>query len=244
MIAAGLTDKGKRRKDNQDNYYINVIHSDEQAMCVVCDGMGGAKSGNVASDMTLTIFVSEVKKRMLPKMSISYMRAICNEAIRTANTYTYNKSLEDELLSGMGSTVVSAIADKKDVCIMNVGDSRAYLINRDGVMQISTDHSVAQEMLRRGELTAEEAKHHPSRNYITRAVGTERTINPQFYEVHPQKGDVILLCTDGLSNMVEDSDLANEVMSGRSPQECVKRLVAMANDRGGPDNITVTLLAF
>ena len=93
-------------------------------------------------------------------------------------------------------------------------------------------------------LTAEEAKHHPSRNYITRAVGTERTINPQFYEVHPQKGDVILLCTDGLSNMVEDSDLANEVMSGRSPQECVKRLVAMANDRGGPDNITVTLLAF
>lgn len=244
MIASGLTDKGKRRKDNQDNYYINVIHSNEQALCVVCDGMGGAKSGNVASDMTLTIFVSEVKKRMLPKMSISYMRAICTEAIRTANTYTYNKSMEDELLSGMGSTVVSAIADKNDVCLMNVGDSRAYLINSDGVMQLTTDHSVAQEMLRRGELTAEEAKHHPSKNYITRAVGTERTINPQFYEVHPQKGDVILLCTDGLSNMVEDSDLASEVMSGRTPQECVKRLVALANDRGGPDNITVTLLVF
>lgn len=244
MIAAGLTDTGRRRKDNQDNYYINVIHSDEQALCVVCDGMGGAKSGNVASDMTLTIFVSEVKKRMLPKMSLSYMRAICNEAIRAANTYTYDKSITDELLSGMGSTVVAALADKKDVCIMNVGDSRAYLINSDGVMQITTDHSVAQEMLRRGELTAEEAKHHPSRNYITRAVGTEKTIKPQFYEVHPQKGDVILLCTDGLSNMVDENDLSAEVLSGRAPVECVKRLVALANDRGGPDNITVTMLVF
>ena len=239
----GLTDPGCVRPQNQDVYQIEKLDA-TSALFVVCDGMGGAKSGNVASDMTLTIFVSEVKKRMLPKMSISYMRAICTEAIRTANTYTYNKSMEDELLSGMGSTVVSAIADKNDVCLMNVGDSRAYLINSDGVMQLTTDHSVAQEMLRRGELTAEEAKHHPSKNYITRAVGTERTINPQFYEVHPQKGDVILLCTDGLSNMVEDSDLASEVMSGRTPQECVKRLVALANDRGGPDNITVTLLVF
>ena len=244
MIAAGLTDTGKRRKANQDNYYINVIHSDEQALCVVCDGMGGAKSGNVASDMTLTIFVSEVKKRMLPKMRSSDMKAIMNEAIRTANPYTNDKSLEDELYSGMGSTVVAACADKNDVCVMNVGDSRAYLINRDGVMQITTDHSVAQEMLRRGELTPEEAKHHPSRNYITRAVGTEKSISPQFYEVRPQKGDVLLLCTDGLSNMVEDSDLMAEVMSGRTPQETVRRLVAMANDRGGPDNITVTLLVF
>ncbi len=244
MIAAGLTDTGRRRKDNQDNYYINVIHSDDQALCVVCDGMGGAKSGNVASDMTLTIFVSEVKKRMLPKMSISYMRAICNEAIRTANTYTYDKSLEDELFSGMGSTIVAALADKNDVCLMNVGDSRAYLINRDGVMQITTDHSVAQEMLRRGEITLEEAKHHPARNYITRAVGTEKNISPQFYEVRPRPGDVILLCTDGLSNMVDEAELCTEVLSGRPPQECARQLIALANEHGGPDNITVTLLMF
>lgn len=244
MIAAGLTDIGKRRKDNQDNYYINVIHSDEQALCVVCDGMGGAKSGNVASDMTLTIFVSEVKKRILPKMSMSYMRAITNEAIKTANTYTYGKSLEDDLFAGMGSTIVSACVDKDDVCVMNVGDSRAYLINSQSITQISSDHSVAQEMLRRGELTPEEAKHHPSRNYITRAVGTERTINPQFYEVRPQKGDVLLLCTDGLSNMVDDSDLQAEVTSGRPLAECAQRLITLANERGGPDNITVTLLMF
>ncbi|MBQ5972626.1 MAG: Stp1/IreP family PP2C-type Ser/Thr phosphatase [Oscillospiraceae bacterium] len=244
MIATGSTDVGKRRPDNQDNYYINVVHGDGQALCVVCDGMGGARSGNVASDMTLTIFVAEVKKRMLPRMSMSYMRAIVSEALRTANAYTFSKSLEDEAFSGMGSTIVAALVDGDDACVMNAGDSRAYLVGAKAIRQVTTDHSVAQEMVRRGELTPGEARRHPSRNYITRAVGTERTILPQLYELRPDYGDVLLLCTDGLYNMVEDAEIYAEVSSGRPLAECAKRLIALANERGGPDNITVTLLKF
>ena len=152
MDCIGATDTGRRRKDNQDNFYFGILANDNRGFCVICDGMGGAKSGNVASDMTLSIFCAEVKKRILPKMSLSYMKAIMTEAIRAANSYTFKKSQEDERFSGMGSTIVAVLTSNLDACVMNVGDSRAYLLSDQTIRQITTDHSVAQEMVRRGEL--------------------------------------------------------------------------------------------
>jgi serine/threonine protein phosphatase PrpC len=243
MIAVGATDKGRRRKDNQDNYYINVLHSEKQALCIICDGMGGARAGNVASDMALTIFAAEVKKRRKPGMSAAYMKAIMREALKIANDSTYEKSNEDEAYRGMGSTIVAIMVDEPDCCIMNVGDSRAYLVSRREIKQITSDHSMAEEMVKRGELTPKAARVHPAKNYITRAVGTEPGIEAEFYEKRLEPGDIILLCSDGLSNMLEDDEILFEVVSGGDIATCPERLIDIANERGGPDNITVVLLA-
>ena len=242
MDCIGATDTGRRRKDNQDNFYFGILANDNRGFCVICDGMGGAKSGNVASDMTLSIFCAEVKKRVLPKMSLSYMKAIMTEAIRAANSYTFKKSQEDERFSGMGSTIVAVLTSNLDACVMNVGDSRAYLLSDQTIRQITTDHSVAQEMVRRGELTAEEALTHPSRNYITRAVGTECSVDPQFYDLKLKPDDILLLCSDGLYNTVKDQQILHIVSSGSPLSSCAHDLIQRANDNGGPDNITVTIM--
>ena len=243
MIAVGATDKGRRRKDNQDNYYINVIHSEKQALCIICDGMGGARAGNVASDMALTIFAAEVKKRRKPGMSTAYMKAIMRDAVTIANDLVYEKSNNNEIYRGMGSTIVAIMVDEPDSCIMNVGDSRAYIISRREIKQISCDHSVAEEMIKRGELTPKAARLHPAKNYITRAVGTDPDIEAEFYEKKLEPGDIILLCSDGLSNMLDDDEILFEVTLGGDITTCPERLIDIANERGGPDNITAVLFA-
>ena len=243
MTAVGATDKGRRRRDNQDNYYIDVRHGDAQAFLVVGDGMGGAKAGNVASDMTVSLFPAEVRKRQKPGMTVAYMRAVMGEAIQNANRLTFEKSNEDIVYSGMGSTVVAALVDGSDACILNVGDSRAYHITQGGIAQITSDHSVAEEMIRRGELTPEQARLHPAKNYITRAVGTEPEVEPEFFDRRVESGDILLLCSDGLSNMLLDEEILFEIRSGAEFSTCPERLIQIANDRGGPDNITVVLLS-
>lgn len=241
MTAVGATDKGRRRRDNQDNYYINVLHSEDQALCVVCDGMGGANAGNIASDMSLTIFAAEVKKRTKPGMGIAYMRALMGEAISRTNLLTYQKSVESAECAGMGSTIVALMADGSEACVMNVGDSRAYLVTPDEIRQITADHSMAEEMVRRGELSRSAARNHPARNFITRAVGTEGTVAPDFFELTLDPGARLLLCSDGLTNMVDDEEILFEVNAG-GLADCPERLIALANERGGPDNITVVIL--
>ena len=243
MTAVGATDIGRRRKDNQDNYYIDVRHNDQQAFLVVCDGMGGAKSGNIASDMAVNLFAAEVKKRQKPGMSFAYMRGVMAEAIQNANRMTYEKSNEDADCTGMGSTMVAVLVDGSDACFLNVGDSRAYHITKNGISQVTSDHSVVEEMIRRGELTPAQARQHPAKNYITRAVGTEAEVEPEFFERCVEPGDILLLCSDGLSNMVLDEEILFELRANPELSTCPKRLIQIANDRGGPDNITVVLLA-
>lgn len=243
MEAVGATDRGKRRRDNQDSFYIDVLHDRKQALCVLCDGMGGARAGQVASDMTVTIFAAELKKRQKPGMTAEYMRSIMTEAIDSTNAQTFEKSNESEKYFGMGTTIVAAMTDGSDAVVMNVGDSRAYRINSREIRRITNDHSVAEEMVRRGELTPIEARSHPTKNYITRAVGTEPIVTPEFYTLRLEPKDVILLCSDGLSNMIEDDEMLFEVVSGGALADCPERLINIANDRGGPDNITVVLLA-
>ena len=242
MLAVGATDKGRRRKNNQDNFYIDVQHGERQALLIVGDGMGGAKSGDVASNMTVTLLAAEVRKRQKPGMTVNYMRALLRDAVCTANRLTYEKSGEDDAYAGMGSTVVAAFVDGSDACLMNIGDSRAYHISHGTIRQITNDHSVAEEMVRRGELSPAQARMHPARNYITRAVGTEPDVEPEFYELRVEAGDILLLCSDGLSNMLLDDEILFEIRSG-DLSTCPDRLIRTANDRGGPDNITAVLLA-
>ena len=210
---------------------------------MVCDGMGGAKSGNIASDMAVNLFAAEVKKRQKPGMSFAYMRDVMAEAIQNANRLTYEKSNEDADCTGMGSTMVAVLVDGSDACFLNVGDSRAYHITKNGISQVTSDHSVVEEMIRRGELTPAQARQHPAKNYITRAVGTEAEVEPEFFERRVEPGDILLLCSDGLSNMVLDEEILFELRANPELSTCPKRLIQIANDRGGPDNITVVLLA-
>ncbi len=241
MTAVGATDRGRRRKDNQDNYYINVIRSEKQALLIVCDGMGGARSGNIASDLSITIFAAEVKKRQKPSMSTAYMRSAMLTAASIANALTYEKSLESSAYSGMGSTLVAMLANDDNACILNVGDSRAYHVRNKKINRLTHDHSLAQEKIDKGELSPEEAYTHPSKNFITRAMGTEPSVNPDTFEIKIARGDIILLCSDGLSNLVEEEEMLDELLSCEDISDCPAKLIELANRRGGTDNITVVI---
>ena len=158
-----------------------------------------------------------------------------------ANRRVYEKSREDENLAGMGTTVVVAVIEGRYLYVANVGDSRLYLI-RDDIRQITKDHSLVEEMVRSGKLKKEEARNHPNKNVITRAVGVEREVNIDFFDLRVRKGDKILLCSDGLSNMLEDSEICAIVKSGGDVEERARKLITAANQNGGKDNISVVLV--
>jgi serine/threonine protein phosphatase PrpC len=209
---------------------------------VVCDGLGGAKAGGVASSLAATLFVEGVKERLKLNMSAKYIAAAAEEAAKKANADIYEKSLTDSAYSGMGTTLVSVISDGSKAVILNIGDSRAYVIDREGIARITRDHSVVEDLLIMGDLTKEEARSHPRRNLITRALGTESTIECDIFVRDVKKGDYILLCSDGLSNMVDDQEILYEVLHGGEKEQACDRLIDIANSRGGKDNITVVLL--
>lgn len=241
MTATGATDTGRRRKQNQDNFHIEIHHEFSQALLVICDGMGGAKAGDVASEMATLLFADSFSKRRKPGMSAEYIRAVMDEALLDTNDVVYRKSCEGQEYRGMGTTIVSVCVDGDDAVIMNVGDSRAYIIREGSMFRITNDHSVAEEMMRRGELTPEQARNYPAKNYITRAVGTSRTIDPEYYEEKLAPGETVLLCSDGLTNMLEDHEILQAVSDTPDVSACCEKLITMANSRGGTDNITVVL---
>lgn len=238
----GLTDTGKVREVNQDSYYIGLQKEDEQAAVVVCDGMGGAKAGNIASAMAVQIFSDRVKESTKPKMTHAYMKSILTSSIEEANRCIYEQSQTQNEYHGMGTTVVALLADGENIVLGNIGDSRAYLVSGGEITRITTDHSVVEEMVTRGEISREQAKSYPGKNLITRALGTDKEISCDLYELAVSKGDCILLCTDGLTNTVDDQEILYEIYNVNDPVTCCERLIAIANARGGPDNITAVLL--
>ena len=163
-------------------------------------------------------------------------------AVKLANFTVYDQSQQFEEFSGMGTTLVAVLIRGKKVTVVNVGDSRAYAINPEGIQQLSTDHSVVQMMVDRGELTAEAAKSYPGKNLITRAVGTEPVVMCDVFHMEAAKGDYVLLCSDGLSNMMDDQEILFEVVHGAQPDRCCERLLAIAKNRGAPDNVTSVLI--
>ena len=241
MQSWGLTDPGCVRKQNQDAYRIEQL--DRGALlCVVCDGMGGAKSGNVASSLAVEVFVDEISRSWAPGMESDRIDQMLKSAVKLANFTVFDQAAQFEEFSGMGTTLVAALIRDNKATLVNVGDSRVYGINRSGIRLLTKDHSLVQMMVDRGDLTAEVAKSYPGKNLITRAVGTEPMVMCDIYHKEVSKGDYLLLCTDGLSNVMDDQEILFEVVHGVNKQHCCQRLLNIAKNRGAPDNVTSVLV--
>ena len=241
MQSWGLTDPGCVRPQNQDTFAIEQLDRNT-LLCVVCDGMGGAKSGNVASSLAAEVFVDEIRRTWVDDMTQAEIDQMLQAAVKLANFTVFDQGQQFEEFSGMGTTLVAVLVHNLEVTAVNVGDSRAYCVNRNGIRQITVDHSVVQMMIERGELTPEQAKTYPGKNYITRAVGTEAAVLSDLYHMDLEKGDCLLLCTDGLSNLMDDQEILFEVVHGVNKQYCCQRLLEIAKNRGAPDNVTGVLV--
>ena len=237
MQCWGLTDPGCVRQQNQDVYQIEKLDGSSM-LCLVCDGMGGAKSGNVASSLAADVFVQEVRRNWKHGLSDERIDQILQSAAKLANFTVYDQARQFEEFNGMGTTLVAALVHGKKATVIHVGDSRAYAITRDGIRQLTKDHSVVQMMLERGELTPEQARTYPGKNLITRAIGTEGIIQSDLTHLTLEKGDSLLLCSDGLSNTMDEQEILFEVVHGVNKQYCCQRLLDIAKNRGAPDNVT------
>ena len=241
MQCWGLTDPGCVRKQNQDAFQIERLDR-ETMLCVVCDGMGGAKSGNIASSLAIEVFTQEFRRSWNPRMNQSQTDQILREAVRLANFTVFDQSNQFEDFEGMGTTLVAAFIRKDTVTVINVGDSRAYGLGRRGIVQLTRDHSLVQMMVDRGDLTPELAKNYPGKNFITRAVGTESTVESDIFHWDADPGCGVLLCSDGLSNLLDDQEILFEVIHGVNKRRCCQRLLEIAKTRGAPDNVTTILV--
>ena len=241
MQVWGLTDPGCVRAQNQDAYQIEHLDRNT-ALCVICDGMGGAKSGNVASTLAVDVFVEEVRRCWTSGMDPEQTVQMLQGAVKLANFTVFDQARQLEEFSGMGTTLVAALIQGKTVTAVNVGDSRLYNVNRNGIRRVTVDHSVVEMMVQRGELTPEMARTYPGKNYITRAVGTETVVESDFYHLDVERGDCLLLCSDGLSNLMDDQEILFEIVHGVNKQHCCQHLLEIAKNRGGPDNITCILV--
>ncbi len=236
MKLYAMTDVGRKREINQDYVYVtDKPIGPFPNLLVVADGMGGHKAGDFASKYTVKVLREELEKTTLNKPE-----EILQNVVAVANHKLIQASESDVKLEGMGTTLVAATVIGNTLYFSNVGDSRLYLIN-DKIKQISKDHSLVEEMVRLGGIKAEEAKHHPDKNIITRAMGAKEDVEADIYEYRLKKGDLILMCTDGLSNMVEDEDMFDIVKSARDIVEAVLMLIEKANSNGGRDNIGVVI---
>lgn len=233
-----ITNIGKKRKTNQD-----FVYTSEQSvgrlpnLFLVADGMGGHKAGDYASKITVETIVEKAAASRETEPG-----EILREAISAANTLVRELAGKSPELEGMGTTVVAAICDGMRLYVANVGDSRLYVANRRQIVQITRDHSWVEEMVRRGGIPREEARNHEKKNIITRAVGAEETVQADFFTAGLEEGDVVLMCTDGLTNMLEDEEIRMILEGSRDIVEKAEELVRAANDRGGSDNISVILI--
>ena len=243
MKSFGLTDKGMVRTDNQDSFIIEKLRTRDCLIVALCDGMGGAKAGGLASQIANRAFVSSVFGRLSARNNrpVDYERML-KDACREANDVAYEYSQFSEEFNGMGTTIVGGVIKSNGVGhIINVGDSRAYLISRrnDSISQITRDHSLVEDLLEHGVITPEQVKTHPQRNVITRAVGTDAQVEADYFNFELGIGDILLLCSDGLSNTIGDEEMLEEAKSHREPEDLCRRLMEVALSRGARDNVTV-----
>ncbi len=239
MKIFSITDKGMVRNTNQDSYFAGFIEN-SAAFAVVCDGMGGAAAGNIASENAVRHISEYVIKSYRENMDAADLEKTVRNAIVSANIEVYDMAVNNPDYVGMGTTVVVAIVKDGKAIIANVGDSRIYLVN-DSIEQLTRDHSVVQSLIESGKITPEDAKVHPRKNVITRALGAEENVTVDSTVIDLTDGDSLLLCTDGLSNYLDEGVILNtfkETENSAVPQ-C---LIDKANQNGGGDNITVVTL--
>ena len=222
-----------KRTNNEDAIYVN----EQKNLYVVADGMGGCNAGEVASNTAISIFVEAMEKteneEILDRMMF---------ATRACNQIVYQKAKNNIEYTDMGTTLVAACIEKEKVFIIYVGDSRAYRFRDNELCQITTDHSYVMELVKIGSITKEEAEVHPKKNIITRAIGVREDVEPDIVIADIKEGDKILLCTDGLSNMVSNKEMEKILTTECSTEEKVKKLVLLANHKGGLDNISLILI--
>lgn len=240
MRISARTDVGIVRSNNQDSYAAGEFQNGV-AWAVVCDGMGGNAGGNIASSTAVKSISERITSAYRETMTSSSIKNLLVTAITNANFEIYDMAADNLDLLGMGTTVVAAIMTKNTLYIAHAGDSRAYLVTKEEIRQLTRDHSVVQDLVDRGEITPEQARTHPRKNLITRALGVDESLKVDF-TVEDLKGDeTLLICTDGLSNMVEPLDIYR-VVADNPHEEIAEILVNQANENGGEDNITVVAI--
>lgn len=236
MNIVALTDVGRHRTHNED--FVATGGSGGILYAIVADGMGGHLAGEIASEMAVNI-VKESLDNIKDDIGVEELKSCVKMAYIDANSKIYEYAENNEKVMGMGTTLVCAVILKDKLIIANVGDSRAYSITEDEMEQLSRDHSFVQKLVDTGVITKEQAMHHPKRNYITRAMGTEEGIKTDVFEF-PYTGQTVLLCSDGLCGLVTDEEIKNIVNADF--EKAASELVKLANEKGGTDNITVALL--
>jgi protein phosphatase len=247
LNAAGLTDPGQVRTNNEDNYWVDA----DQGLLLVCDGMGGHAAGEVASQMAVDIVREQVAQGLttgrIPAMGgerplhFSDRAQLVSVAVRMANEVIFGTAQAKAGARGMGTTVVAVLVDKNKFAVAHVGDSRLYLFRDGKLKQVTRDHSLVAEQVAKGLLTVEQAEASDLKNVLTRALGVGAEVEVDVDEQPLKSGDELLLCTDGLCRMAEDSVIEEELRKGADPLETCRNLIKIANDRGGKDNITVAL---
>ncbi len=238
MRSFSITDVGKRREINEDYIYASEKPVGNLAsLFIVADGMGGHNAGEYASKHTVERVVEVIKDLKEENDSENLIQ----KAIDEANAYIYRLSRIDYCLRGMGTTLVVVSCKEDTATIANVGDSRMYLIN-DTIKQITVDHSLVEELVIKGAIDREMARNHPDKNMITRAIGVKEYVLIDFFEIHIEKNDKLLLCTDGLTNMLTDDEIHQIIKESTNISEAGNRLVDKANENGGRDNIAVVLV--
>ena len=233
-----LSDIGRLREQNQDAY--GVSDQGRYPVFVLCDGMGGHRAGEIASAEAASDIVKTIEDLMAEDDGNLFVKI--SSAVSHANNHVYSMSVKEPIFSGMGTTCDVCIVSPNGAYIGHVGDSRVYIFTENGLYQVTKDHSLVEEMIDQGRLTREEARTYEQRNYITRALGTQPTIQTDTYLVAFRPGDIIIMCSDGLTNMVPEVDIAYILSENTGLEEKARRLVEMANDNGGQDNITVILI--
>jgi protein phosphatase len=232
--AAVVSDCGSKRPSNEDAFGVSAEHG----VYLVCDGMGGAAAGEVASALA----VAEVLRVLNGRADAASLNDVVREAVRAANQTIYSRAQRDSQLHGMGTTLVGLATEGPRVLVFNVGDSRCYRLRNSALVQISQDHSLVEEQVRMGRITHAEALRSPHRNVITRALGTESSVEPDLFELEAEAGDLFLLCSDGLTGELPDPLIESMLAADLSLNELCTRLVTAANRAGGRDNITCLLV--
>ncbi len=244
VCAIGASDTGLVRELNEDSFLISGFENGKpKGFCILADGMGGHNAGEVASAMATKIIANELSASSLSGSENEIVSQI-TASLDYANNEIYQKSVTNSENAGMGTTAVVIYIDDITAYIANIGDSRAYLIDNGEITQLTVDHSVVQKLLESGSITPQEARNHPEKNIITKALGTEPYEDYDIYEFSVREGDRILLCSDGLTDMLEDAEINDILNSSKTPQEAVTALISSANEHGGKDNVTAVLICF
>ena len=236
-----ITDIGAVRQQNQDALRVEIL-SPERVLLMVCDGMGGARAGNIASALAVSAFGDAVLERLEDPERAEEIGALMQESVEAANRVVCHRANSDPDCLGMGTTLVAALVTDGTCYVVNVGDSRAYAVSAEGIRRITRDHSLVEDLVRRGEITPDQARTHPQKNLITRALGAAEEAQADLFQEPCAPGAFLLLCSDGLSNVVTDQEILYEVIHGGEPSDCCRRLLDTALRRGAPDNVTAVLL--